>query len=103
MIGGSHALTRCRRPAVANLVEILASLEGVGAEEVVRRLDGGDAGALKQQLASTVAAHVGPIASRMQQLSRDPTHVDVVLRAGAARARSAAAATLAGVKAIIGL
>jgi len=80
------------KPGVANLLEILASIQGRRPEEVAG--DYTRYGPLKADLAAAVISLVEPIQSAYRQWTKDPADVADVLRAGAARANEVAEATL---------
>lgn len=60
-------------------------------------------GAFKPRLADLLVATLAPIATRLRELRADPAAVDAVLIDGAARARAAAAPTLAAAYRALGL
>ena len=80
------------KPGVSNLLELLATIEGAGPEEVAGRYT--RYGPLKADLAAAVVGLVEPIQQRYRELATDPGHVADVLRAGAERADKIASATL---------
>jgi tryptophanyl-tRNA synthetase len=80
------------KPGVSNLLELLATLEGVRPEEVAGRYT--RYGPLKADLAAAVLAVVEPIQSRYRELAAEPEYVSGVLQAGAERARKVSSATL---------
>lgn len=57
----------------------------------------------KGKLADNVIAHLAPIRARKAELMADPARVEAILAEGAAKARAIARATLAEVKAKLGL
>ena len=80
------------KPGVSNLLELLATLEGVRPEEVADRYT--RYGPLKADLAAAVLAAVEPIQARYRELSSDPGFVAGVLQAGAERARKVSSTTV---------
>jgi tryptophanyl-tRNA synthetase len=88
-------------PGVANLVTMLAACTGQTQAEaaagIVTYRD------LKQACADAVIALLTPLQDRYATLAADPQTVTAALRAGAERARSLAAGTLARAQAAIGL
>ncbi|WP_421725466.1 tryptophan--tRNA ligase [Bauldia sp.] len=90
------------RPEAENLVGIYAALAGVTREEVLRDHGGSQFSAFKPALADLAVTTMAPIAAEMRRLLEDPGHIDGVLTDGADRARGLAAATMDGVKDIVG-
>ncbi|HET6964827.1 MAG TPA: tryptophan--tRNA ligase [Acidimicrobiales bacterium] len=80
------------KPGVSNLLELLATIEGVRPEDVAGRYT--RYGPLKADLAAAVLSVLEPIQARYRELAADPQHVTSVLEAGAERARKVSAATL---------
>ncbi|HET6964690.1 MAG TPA: tryptophan--tRNA ligase, partial [Acidimicrobiales bacterium] len=80
------------KPGLSNLLELLATVEGVRPEEVAGRYT--RYGPLKSDLAAAVLSLVEPIQARYRELAADPQHVAAVLQAGAERARKVSSATL---------
>ncbi len=80
------------KPGVSNLLELLATIEGVRPEDVAGRYT--RYGPLKADLAGAVIGLLEPIQQRYRELAADPGHVAEVLRDGAARADKIASATL---------
>ncbi len=80
------------KPGVSNLLELLATIEGVRPEDVAGRYS--RYGPLKADLAAAAVGLLEPIQRRYRELAADPGHVAEVLRAGAERADKIASATL---------
>jgi len=89
------------QPGVANLLDILAALVK-DSPLALAPLFGGY-GELKQAVADAVVATLRPIRQRYADLAGDPDGVAAVLRAGAARARPGAAATVRRARTALGL
>jgi tryptophanyl-tRNA synthetase len=90
-----------RRPGVANLLEILAAMDGgVPAERAAEFASYAD---LKEAVADAVVTVLGPIRERHAALVADRGHLEAVRRAGADRARERAAQTVRRAKHAIGL
>ncbi|SDP37320.1 tryptophan--tRNA ligase [Actinacidiphila guanduensis] len=89
------------RPGVANLLEILATCTGKEPEVLAASYEG--IGALKADTAEAVVELLRPVRERHAEISADPSYVDGVLRAGAARARELARPTVDAAYAAIGL
>jgi tryptophanyl-tRNA synthetase len=89
------------RPGVANLLEILAACRRADPAALAASLR--SYGDLKAAVADAVVDLLAPIQRRYAALSADPTRVDAVLRAGAARARERGAAAVRRIRAAYGL
>jgi tryptophanyl-tRNA synthetase len=90
------------RPEAKNLVGIYAALAGTSAAEVIAEYGGKGFGTFKPALADLAVATLGPVGEKMRGFLADPAEIDRILAAGAARAREAAAPTLAQVRAKVG-
>jgi tryptophanyl-tRNA synthetase len=92
------------KPGVSNLLGILAAATGVPVTDLEGRLRRRGYSALKEEVAEAVLALTAPIRERYETLAADGFRAsDEVLAAGAVRARSLAAKTLARAKATVGL
>ena len=91
------------RAEAKNLVGIYAALAGTSAEAVLAEFAGQGFGAFKPRLADLAVEKLGPIGAEMRRLLSDPAEIDRILAAGAERARSVAAPTVAEVKKLVGL
>ncbi|MFJ8198699.1 tryptophan--tRNA ligase [Streptomyces sp. NPDC096152] len=80
------------RPGVANLLEILAACGGGDPEALSGEY--ASYGALKKDTADAVVELFAPVRARHRELCADPSYVDGVLRAGAAKARDMARPTV---------
>jgi tryptophanyl-tRNA synthetase len=89
------------KPGVANLLGILAAIQGRRPEEVAA--DYSQYGPLKADLAAAVVATVEPIRAAYHTWAEDPGAVTKVLREGAAHADRVAQATLRRASDAIGL
>jgi tryptophanyl-tRNA synthetase len=98
-----HAAALAGRPEAANLVTIYAALAGTSHDAVCAQFAGQGFGALKPALADLAVAALSPIRARFAELMRDVAAIDAILDAGAARARSLAAPTLAAAQTALGL
>lgn len=95
-----------KNPDSCNVFALYKLLAGDAEREALRQryLAGGMGyGHAKQALAEKYAAVFAPMRARRQELLAQPTLVEDVLQAGAAKARAAARETLARVRAAIGL
>ncbi len=90
-------------PGVENLVTIYEALSRRARADIEREFGGKGYGVLKRAVADTIIAATEPIRKRYDELVADKGQLDRMLRAGAAEVRPIAAATLARVKAVMGL
>ncbi len=91
------------RPEVANLLLIAAQMTGRAPEEIAAEIGDGGGGGLKKLVTEAVNEGLRPIRERRRELEADPAVVDRVLAAGNARANEIADATLAEVRAAMGM
>ena len=99
---GADIVQRDDKPGVSNLLNILAAVSDEPIPSLEDRFRGLGYGALKSAVADAVIALVEPIQQRYAEVRSNPTALDDLLHAGAARARRRADATLAAVYATIG-
>jgi tryptophanyl-tRNA synthetase len=90
------------RAEAKNLVGIYAALSGTTEAQVLAEYAGQGFGAFKPKLADLAVSVMGPIGGEMRRLLGDPAEIDRILGAGAERARTIAAPTLAEVKKLVG-
>lgn len=90
-----------RRPAVSNLVEILAACHRE--DPALTALQFESYAALKEALADAIVDTLAPIQRRYAELMDNRDHLDAVRRAGASRVRDHASQTVARAKKAIGL
>jgi tryptophanyl-tRNA synthetase len=91
------------KPGVSNLLTILATFTGRTVVEVEQQFAGRMYGDLKKETAAAVVAFAEPFQARVAELMDDTAELDRLMAAGAARAREVASATLADVRANLGL
>jgi tryptophanyl-tRNA synthetase len=92
------------KPGVTNLMDILAAVRGVSQQTVEQEL--GDArgyGDLKAAVGDAVVAELAPLQERYRALREDEQALEETLAAGAEKARAIASATLADVRAVMGV
>lgn len=89
--------------AVFELYRLLAEPDQV--EDLAKRLRAGGLGwgHAKEELAQVIEARLGPCRERYLALRQDPAQIEAILAAGAERARVRARATMARVRAAIGI
>ena len=91
------------RPEARNLVTIYAALADETPAQVLARFAGQGFGTFKPALADLIIETLKPLSLRLARLSADPAELDRLLAIGAERATAAAAPTLAGAYAALGL
>ena len=92
---------RERKPGVSNLLEILAACTGEQPDVLATRYS--QYGPLKSDTGDAVVELLTPIQARYHELMSDPAELQSLLRKGAGKARTVAAATLARAQSAIGL
>jgi tryptophanyl-tRNA synthetase len=91
------------KPGVSNLLVIHSVLSGTPVEEVAASFAGRGYGDLKKEVADVVVDRMTPFQKQMAELLADPAELDRVLADGADQAREVARATMARVRAAVGL
>jgi len=91
------------RPEARNLVGIYAAMVGETDEQVLQRFAGQGFGAFKPALAEAAIALLEPLRNRLIELRQDKGALDAILEAGAEKAASLAAPTLAEAYRAVGL
>jgi tryptophanyl-tRNA synthetase len=91
------------RPEAKNLVGIYAAMAGETEKQVLQRFAGQGFGAFKPALADAAIALLQPLRERLIQLRQDTAALDAILEAGAQKAASLAAPTLAEAYRAVGL
>jgi len=92
------------KPGVTNLIEILAAMRGVAPDSIEQQLaDARGYGDLKVAVGDAVVAALAPLQERYRAIREDEQALEDTLAAGAAKARAIASATLADVRAAMGV
>jgi tryptophanyl-tRNA synthetase len=91
------------RPEAANLVGIYAAMQGSTPQAVLEAFAGKGFGQFKPALGELLVESLAPINARFVELRADRAALEAILASGAARAREAAAPTLAKAYAALGL
>jgi len=91
------------RPEAKNLVGIMAAVTDSTVEAVLCQFAGQGFGAFKPALADAAIALLSPLRQRLLELRRDEAALDSILAAGAEKAGSLAAPTLAEAYRAVGL
>ncbi|MEZ5994283.1 MAG: tryptophan--tRNA ligase [Hyphomonadaceae bacterium] len=90
------------RAEAENLVGIYAAVTETSVEAVLQEFGGKGFGVFKPALAEALAAKLAPIAAEMRRLIADPAALDVILKAGAEKARAVAQPIMAEVREVVG-
>jgi tryptophanyl-tRNA synthetase len=91
------------KPGITNLIEILATVRGVTPEAIERDFADLRYGDLKTAVGDEVATWLAPVREAYAELRADEDALEDMLEAGAEKARAIAAATLADVRAAMGV
>ena len=99
----SEAAGLAGRPEALNLVTIYAALSDRSADDVLKDFGGEGFGKFKPALGELMIETLRPISERFNDLLQDREALDAILARGAAKAREAAAPTLAATYQALGL
>ncbi len=92
------------KPGVTNLIEILAAIRGVSAEDVEAEMQSARGyGDLKVAVGDAVVAELAPLQERFTALREDEAGLEAILAAGADKARAIASRTLVDVREAMGV
>jgi len=91
------------KPGITNLIEILATVRGVGPEAIEADFAAARYGDFKVAVGDEVAAWLAPVRERYEELRPDEEALERTLQAGAEKARAIATQTLAEVRSAIGI
>ncbi len=91
------------KPALANLLELFAALEGTSVSALEERYVGKGYGDFKADLAEAVIATIAPVRTKAQEYLADLPELDRILLEGAIRATTVAEKTLTAAKKHVGL
>jgi tryptophanyl-tRNA synthetase len=91
------------KPGITNLIEILATVRDVAPEQIERDFADLRYGDLKTAVGDEVAAWLAPVRETYAELRPDEDRLEDMLEAGAEKARAIAAATIADVRAVMGV
>ncbi len=100
---GTELLRTPEKPGVGNLIEILAAVRRVTAEDIEREYAGARYGEFKGAVAAAVIDYLAPVRERYQELRDDEGALEEILAGGADRARAIASATVADVRDAMGV
>jgi tryptophanyl-tRNA synthetase len=91
------------KAGITNLIEILAAVRGVEADAIEAEFASARYGDFKVAVGEEVAAWLGPVRSRYEELRADEAALEATLAAGAEKARAMAGETLRDVRAAMGV
>jgi tryptophanyl-tRNA synthetase len=91
------------KEGIANLIEILSVIRGVGPEHIEREFEGSGYGDFKGAVADEVAGYLAPVRERYAELRADADGLERTLAAGAEKARAIAGPVLADVREAMGV
>ena len=100
---GSEVVRAPDKAGVSNLIEVLASVQGIAPEQIERDFDGSGYGAFKQAVADAVVAYLAPVRERYQGLRDAEPQLERTLAMGAEKARAIASDTLIDVRRAMGV
>ncbi len=100
---GREIVRRQDKPGISNMIEILAVARGVAPAEIEREFEGSGYGDFKTAVADAVVDWLTPVRERYDELRGDEAELERLLAAGADKARTIAAATLADVRDVMGV
>jgi tryptophanyl-tRNA synthetase len=91
------------KAGISNLIDIMAAVRAVAPEQVEREFDGSGYGKFKQAVADAVVEYLAPVRERYEELRPDEGELEAIFAAGAEKAQSIAAETLADVQEVMGV
>jgi tryptophanyl-tRNA synthetase len=100
---GREIVRHEEKPGITNLIDILSVARGVEPQQVEREFDGQGYGAFKEVVGEAVVEMLAPVRERYEELRGDEGALESTLAAGAEKARSIAAVTLADVRERMGV
>ncbi len=100
---GSEVRIDADKPGISNLIEILAAVRASDPASVQAEFAEARYGEFKVAVAEAVTDYLAPVRERYSELRADEAALEALLRDGAERAREIAAATLADVRALMGV
>ncbi len=101
---GTEIVHASGKPGVSNLLDIFAAVRGIGVAEAEAEFAAARGyGDLKAAVAEAVVDHLAPVRERYAALRTDEAALESALAVGAEKARAIASATLADVRARMGV
>jgi tryptophanyl-tRNA synthetase len=101
-LDGEVRADEAAKPGVTNLLRIYSALSGEAIASLEQRYAGSGYGSFKRELAEVVVDALAPIRERTEKLLANEAELDSLLAAGAAKARTLAAATMSRVRDRVG-
>jgi tryptophanyl-tRNA synthetase len=95
---GRDVVAAADKPGVTNLIDILAVARGSGRAEIESEFEGAGYGDFKRAVADGVVELLNPVRENYAKLRPDEPALELVLAAGAEKARQIAAVTVADVR-----
>ena len=90
------------KPGITNLIEILSVVRKADPADIEAEFDGAGYGDFKRAVADAVADYLAPVRERYEELRGDEQQLDVILAAGAEKAREIAVPTIREVRGLMG-
>lgn len=90
------------QPGIRNLIDIYSSCTGKTSAEVEKEFDGKGYGEFKLAVGESVASTLKPIQDRVDELSKDKSYIDGIIKANAEKANYYATKTLRKVQKKVG-
>jgi tryptophanyl-tRNA synthetase len=100
---GSEVRRGDEKPGIANLIEILAAVRGVGPAAIESEFVDARYGEFKTAVAAGVVEYLAPVRERYRELRAEEDELERIIAGGAQRARAIAADTLADVRERMGV
>ena len=100
---GSEVRRGDEKPGIANLIEILAAVRGVGPAVIEKEFAEAGYGEFKTAVAAGVVEYLAPVRERYSELRADQGELERIIGAGAEKAQAIAAGTLADVRERMGV
>lgn len=91
------------QPGVKNLINILATIEGITPEEVVARFEGKGYAEFKKEVGEAIVRELEPVQQRVKDLLSNKKELEEIYKAGAEKANYVAMKTLRKTQKKIGL
>jgi tryptophanyl-tRNA synthetase len=100
---GSEVRRAADKPGISNLIGIYSVARGISEGEVEAEFEGLRYGDFKKAVADAVVGFLAPVREAYPEIRADEDELERVLGEGAGRAREIASATLADVRAAMGV
>jgi tryptophanyl-tRNA synthetase len=100
---GAEVVRGPEKAGISNLIEIMASVRGVGPEEVEREFSGARYGDFKVAVGEAVVEWLTPVRERYHELRADEEAMERALAVGAEKAQAMASETLQDVRVAMGV